>query len=410
MSKANTSHRRFSNGQCRRSRRGLHLKLVINFGDMCVDRGVGDIALREWSVNFNIVLGITHVDTYFRRTQNQKAMCSKKIKHSFISFLSLALPLSAAVLLVACGDDDGNSGPSNPAPEVTVTAQLTTPTGQSDWSMPMGQIVITDMPEFGFSNAMFTAFNDQEQSLVISFDSLAIGQFFNQGVVQTAEEVFMTYQAVPDSFALSMSTMVGLPQGEQLPYAMITVTEINTQAKVASGTFEGMVVNPLDSADWAIFQNGEFINVPYANADELDPPTGGIDGESYVNADVNGVAFESQTAIGVGSNNPMIPTVGISSTSADGSTLGFSFQMTFAELEVTTYDIGSLGATLSASYAPQGDITEQVSSDSGTLTITSIDESTKVIEGTFEFEASPFGFGGGEDASITNGEFRVQVN
>ncbi len=315
----------------------------------------------------------------------------------------------AGLFLTACGDDD-NSGPSNPAPQVVITADLTTPAGESDWSMPMGQIVITDLPEFGISNAMFSAFNEEDQSLVISFDSLAVGQFFNQGVVQTAEEVFMTYQAVPDSFALTMGGMILAGQNEQPPYVMFTILEINTQAKVASGLFEGWVVNPLNPTDWALFQNGEFINVPYIDVDDLTPPPGGTDGDSYVNATVNGAAFESVTAVGVGSNNPMIPTVGISSTSADGSAMGFSFQTTFAELEVTTYEIGSLGALLSATFAPEGNISAQVSSNSGSLTITSIDQSTKVIEGTFEFEASAFGFGDGEDTSVTGGEFRVQIN
>lgn len=334
-------------------------------------------------------------------------MRSENFKRTFNSFLSTFLPVGIALILVACGDDD-NSGPSNPGPQVTITAQLTTPAGESDWSMPMGQIVTTDMPEFGISNTMFTAFNDEGQSLVISFDSLAIGQFFNQGVVQTADEIFMSYQAVPDSFALTMGAMVQLGQQQQPPYVLLEITEINTQAKVASGTFEGVVANPLNPSDWAIFQNGEFINVPYADSDDITPPPGGVDGDSYVNATVNGAAFESETAIGIGSNNPMLPTVGISSTAADGTTLGFSFQMTFADLELTTYDIGSLGADLTASYAPQGDINLQVTSNSGTLTITSIDEATKVIEGTFEFEASAF-FGAGEDTSVTEGEFRVKI-
>lgn len=336
-------------------------------------------------------------------------MSFSKLKTSFTAISAWALLLGGAFLMTACGDDDG--GPSGPSgPSVTITAELTTPAGQSDWSMPMGQIVITEnMPPLGASITSFNAFNEAGQSLVIAFDSLAITTYAFSGVYVEGAPILMTYQAEVDSFALSTAGVAELPNGTQQPFAQIVITEINTQAKVASGTFTGLVANPIDPTNWAIFQNGVFTNVPYINSDDINPPDGGFDGDSYLNASVNGSAFTSVSALGISSNNPILPTVAVTGTSADGTILGFTFSMLFTDLEATTYEIGQLGDPLVGTYSPQGNVLLQQSSNSGTLTITSINPSTKVIEGTFNMETTPFGFNEGDDSSITNGEFRVQV-
>jgi len=335
-------------------------------------------------------------------------MRTEKFNRSFKSIFSWALPVGVALLLVACGDDDG--GPSTPAPEVSITADKTTTSGQSSWSMPTGAIVTQELPPFGFTTTTFTASNDQGQVLTINFDSLAIGTYSYQGVVQTAEiPVFMTYLEDPDGFAYNMGAMADLQQGPTNPFAMISITEINTQAKVASGTFQGLVVDPLNTSEIVFFENGVFENVPYSNVEDLEPPTDGID-DAFLSATLDGAAFDAATVIGSGTNNPAFPTVSFNGISADGTMMAFTFQMLFADLETTTYNLGSLGASVMAQLTPDaGNPANQLTSQSGTLTITSIDASNKVLEGTFEFEAAPFGIGGGEDASVTGGAFKVQI-
>lgn len=172
--------------------------------------------------------------------------------------------------------------------------------------------------------------------------------------------------------------------------ALVTVTEINTSDSTISGEFSFIVYRQIDSTQKVITQ-GKFKDVPFTT-------TISTSGDDFVKAKVDGAAFEASAVIA----SVNFGILQITGSSADGQkSIGLVLD---PFITVGEHDLEGFGSTNYAQYNPNN--TTFLGSESGKVNITMHNTTTKVIEGTFHFEASELG--GGASASITDGEFSAK--
>lgn len=171
----------------------------------------------------------------------------------------------------------------------------------------------------------------------------------------------------------------------------VILSEINTADSLVSGTFEFMAENPL-TEEVVFVSEGNFTNVPFTSTVALVGNNSfavKIDGVSWqptlingskVNGKINIVASNTSTGRSVGLYIPV-------STNPGNFTLGDPL----------------FGATYGGQYNP--DSQTFLSASGGSLTISKHDKTTRVIEGTFHFEASSLF--NPATASLTNGSFSI---
>lgn len=171
------------------------------------------------------------------------------------------------------------------------------------------------------------------------------------------------------------------------------ITAINFDEGWITGTFSFSAYRFTDNTTVEITE-GQFTKIPLTSA----LPPSNNDDDTFT-AKVDGQLWTPTTVGGFVQGNGIIDKLTVSGTNnATGETVGIFMP---DDITVGTYDFGPLVHLGQYSI----NITTLFSSDSGDLVITKHDTQNKLIEGTFNFEASIFGTN--DNVSITEGAFSV---
>ena len=176
----------------------------------------------------------------------------------------------------------------------------------------------------------------------------------------------------------------------------VTISIIDTINHLMSGSFQFTLVNPGDNSIKTITK-GAFDLVPFIGGNGGNPPpvnSGSdtlqavIDGSNFFAAQVEPTAVSGQLFIG-----------GISSDQTKSLALVMP-----VDVAPGVYNLDFASGIYLGAYTP-GPTEELVSQSNGTMTIISNDASTRLIKGTFSFNASSLT--DATSANITNGYFSV---
>ena len=174
----------------------------------------------------------------------------------------------------------------------------------------------------------------------------------------------------------------------------VTITKIDQTNKTMSGTFTFKMYRESDSKQVTITE-GVFENLKYST--EV-PPNAGADADFKVKID--GTLWTGQVVSGTAFNGQLI-------ISAAESNISKSVGLTMpANVTPGTYSFSSLGTYMGIYNYGSATSPTTLTSESGTLTITEHNTSTKTIKGTFSFVAKPLL--GGTAVQFTEGSFTVK--
>ena len=312
----------------------------------------------------------------------------------FVMKRNLFLLLFAAVaLLTSCVDDDNNNnnnGPSEPTGSISANQTLIEGPGtapvESAWTLPtvsairfQGQLSITASNQGTGESLVFLLPDNGEAVYSNNTNDASLG--------------VATWTP-----ASGMNALSSIAPNDPGPTSsmFVQVTTIDTSAKVLSGMFTVLVKNTLDPANYALFEEGVFTDVPYGT--EI---TGEGDvGEGSLTCDVDGEPHVTNTFIATSQSftNMII----ITSASADESTVSLSLP---SDVEAgTTLDLGTLTQDYLANYLSADGTAYQAVE--GSITITSHDTENNTIQGTFEYGAAQ-GLLNPAEIQITNGAFEA---
>ena len=177
--------------------------------------------------------------------------------------------------------------------------------------------------------------------------------------------------------------------------AVIAITEINTQNKTISGTFQFTGIRFADETGDTVeiktFTNGSFTNLSYA-ADTVSPPnntfSATVNGANYVATNVTGIDMMGNISIIGRRGNIENIAINVPNNITPG-TYSMSFMGTYNGMY--TIDNSGMGSFMS---------------DTGSITISSHDTVNNKIIGTFNFNAGSLF--SDDEYSITNGTFSVE--
>lgn len=170
----------------------------------------------------------------------------------------------------------------------------------------------------------------------------------------------------------------------------LIVTALDPVNMLISGNFEFDAVLPTDLNNHKIITEGEFTNLSFSNSasgPDENSFTVDIDGDAFVPAAINGIIMDSKIRI-VASDAQGVQSVSLSVPE---------------DIEAGTYELGSAFSDYSGMY--NHDASTFTSSNSGTLTISTHDPSSGLIEGSFYFTSSDLI--GSVSFELTNGEFSI---
>lgn len=209
----------------------------------------------------------------------------------------------------------------------------------------------------------------------------------------------------PANASLTNSTYSSIKKADGNVGGVITLTEFDSENKLVSGTFDIRVSrsklnddgsSPNPPEDELITMQGNFNKIPYT--ENISGPAG-----NTASAKINGNAF-TPSAVGAAKS---FGNLVISLTNNSNQTIGLNIPDNIA---VGTYDLGSFGvAPYVATYSPTSTETFD-SSNGGKLNIISHDAAAKRIEGTFNFNGTPFPMGGSTVYTITEGRFATNYH
>ncbi len=302
--------------------------------------------------------------------------------------------LASSLLFVACGDDDGGGNGDGPAETTgTITATRTVIPGENQQPIVDESWTLPFVTATRFQNRINITSIDESTGESLTFLLPDNGQ----GVYQnnTDDPLAGTVAWVPGEGEISLSSIAPNDPGPESSM-VVQITNIDTTAKVLSGNFTTVVKSPMNPANYAIFQEGAFIDVPYSN--EID---GGADGfgEGTLTCDVDGEAFEQVTFLA--NAQPMIDKLNVTAVSADQISIGLTFPI---DVESgTTFEFGAFTQEFAASYTYE--LTDFYSAIDGTMTVTTHNPDENFIEGTFSFDVGTTG--GAVEAEIRNGVFEA---
>lgn len=171
---------------------------------------------------------------------------------------------------------------------------------------------------------------------------------------------------------------------------IVTVTELDTVNNFISGTFEVNLARNTGSGD-------SLINLTQGAFNRLDLIVEqDVIGNNEFSAMVDGVTFQPNVIGGTVAAGSIV----LSFSKNSGESIALTLP---ADIDNGSYTLGALGSTYSASYVKSA--LESFFADDGTVIITNHNTNSKLIEGTFNFTATPFF--GGTSVSVTEGTFKV---
>lgn len=308
------------------------------------------------------------------------------------TIFKLSLLLITFLTLSSCGGDD--DGTNNNA----AVGQLVATIDGNGFSTVNASVVIS------FGGTIITAIdqNTNEQIVITLREEATQGSTFNlaeQGVdpVGTGSYNVNTKNAY-----------LSLGEGGS---GTVTFDLLDEENGIASGTFSFVGTRESFQEDGSILletvsiTNGAFNSIPFQTSF-----TGNTN--NSFEANVDGVAFNPNAVLAInqafmGETNTNISAI----NNATNTIMGLRFP---SDITVGTYELsGGFNSEYQGSYttnAGSGTDAGVFISESGTLTITNINNSQGLVEGTFNFVASPF-IPDGSNASfeITNGSFSVEL-
>ncbi len=185
----------------------------------------------------------------------------------------------------------------------------------------------------------------------------------------------------------------------------ITITKLDTENNLASGTFEFVGTRELTTGETetVTISGGAFTDV------FLTTQIGGNPNNSF-EAEVDGVAMNPDAINAVEITFQGETTISITAlNNTTNQNIGISIP---ADTEVGTYEFSSFptSGAIVGQYNPDlgGSGSTAYSSIDGTITITAYDTAAGTMEGTFEFTAGDFTGQNPETYEITNGVFSVE--
>jgi hypothetical protein len=174
------------------------------------------------------------------------------------------------------------------------------------------------------------------------------------------------------------------------------ISEIDEGNQTMSGSFY-FTAQSASSNETKEFTNGSFTNVSFQDGlinNNDNTFFANIDGNEFIEAQIYG---EETTS---GGN----PTISISASKNDGEMIGFSFD---ANITTGTYDFEGLAGSINIGRYIGADPLHQYYAD-GEFTITNHDTNNNLIEGTFNFVATPVpGLNAPGMPNVTDGAFSV---
>ena len=175
----------------------------------------------------------------------------------------------------------------------------------------------------------------------------------------------------------------------------ITISSIDTINHLVSGSFEFTLANPADNSTKTITK-GVFDYVPYSSDAGIvvPPPTGGL--KDTVQVTIDGNKFFASD-VQVSNSNGQLLIAGFSGTQDVGLFLP-------PTITPGTYNLDFATGQYIGIYNPDP-ATTLLSQTGGTVTIIANNTTTKRIQGTFSFTATPMG--SGQPANLTLGYFAV---
>lgn len=287
-----------------------------------------------------------------------------------ISKLLLSATLMSA-LLFSCSDDDSDKTPVAPTGNIIATV------GGTAWEAT-GQAVISDnfISVGGKSDGKTVQVTIYKDDVVGTYEIKGIG-----ALTTYTPEALVAYETA------GSGTSASIYFDNKEAVGSVTITEIDEVNKTVSGNFHSKVKNFNDGSTTEI-TTGSFTKVPYSTEVAM----------SKVTAKIDGVQFNSHIAVSARAAGTLV---------LNGQTLGGQQIITISIPENTTVGTYELGELAFSDYYTTYTINAQVyTSLSGTLKITTHNKTTKLIEGTFNFNAERFGF---EDSniSVTEGTFSI---
>ncbi len=300
--------------------------------------------------------------------------------------------VSTAIFFTSCvdDDDDNNSGPSEPTGSISATQTFVagpqTEAVESSWSLPTVSAVRFQ------GQLSITATNQSTgESLVFLLPDNGVAVYSNS----SNDPNLGVANWVPSTGMNSLSSIAPNDPGPNSSMT-VQVTSIDTSAKVLSGMFTIIVKNPLEPANFAVFEEGQFTDVPYGT--EI-TGTGDV-GEGSLSCDIDGEPHVTNTFLAT--KQDITNMIIITSASADQSTISLSVP---SDVESgTTLDLGTLTSEYLANYLSADGIPYQAVE--GSITISNHDPDNNSIEGTFEYGVAQ-GVLGDPEIQITNGVFEA---
>jgi hypothetical protein len=166
----------------------------------------------------------------------------------------------------------------------------------------------------------------------------------------------------------------------------VVISEVDATNKTISGTFSFTLIEP-SSGSKVVVSEGSFNKVTYTTCNTT--------AKKDVHAKVDGQTWDASSVYVTKYNGK----IAIAANSSNGTTIGMYIPETAT---VGTHEIDMFG-DYTAQYNKSSSVF--LMADSGNITITENNTTTRLLTGTFSFEASEIS--GSEKASITNGTFSV---
>lgn len=281
--------------------------------------------------------------------------------------------------MIGCSPDDDGGGPSTPAPTGTMTGTIQV-IGQNNDPAPWSATSVTATYDTLSGDLIIRAMGGGGNALKIHLSDTAVGNYTLGSLTSNFSEFYVNTSAFPfttkrnDANANSLLVNIDGNNGSTI--------------SGSSSTIAWYEVNPefSDDAVKVVLQEVVFEDVPvtYMNLffEANNTMTAAVDGEQF-----------SSTLVSVSHNSPQFTVAGTSS----GSTLFLMLSDTIAS--GTTYDLGGMFSAFTAQYSTMGGNLNF--SNSGEVTISTLDRWNGTMSGTFEFTTD-------NEMSISNGAFSVE--
>lgn len=243
------------------------------------------------------------------------------------------------------------------------------------------------------SHISIIAKNEKGESLSLVVKSTATGTYKTTANDEDGLPIFAAALSPKD---VGMNNPTFTTQSQQGAMdGQITITEMDLEAGILTGTFEADLVRYLgqDGDSTVVFESGSFNKISLKEEEFQES------GNNQFTAKVDGELFSGGATSGVVSFGRLT----LSSLKTGGKNISLIVP---SDIEPGTYELGSLWETYSASYIASTFSGTSFISNSGSLTISKHDKTNKRIEGTFSFVATPYLSGTGS-VTVTEGEFAV---